>query len=81
MSRPVEGGVREAAHHASLVALVVNPILRSMRGLGVAPFWEDQLMSSEVPIEIEDKQTAASIMRELVEHLQLWCPGSLVVRR
>ena len=52
-----------------------------MRGLGLAPFWEDQLMSSEVPIEIEDKQTAASIMRELVEHLQLWCPGSLVVRR
>ena len=27
-------------------------------------------MSSEVPIEIEDKQTAVSIMRELVEHLQ-----------
>ena len=41
-----------------------------MRGLGLAPFWEDQLMSSEVPIEIEDKPTAVSIMRELVEHLQ-----------
>jgi len=27
-------------------------------------------MSSEVPIEIEDKPTAVSIMRELVEHLQ-----------
>ena len=27
-------------------------------------------MSSDVPIEIEDKQTAVSIMRELVEHLQ-----------
>ena len=83
MSRPVEGGVREAAHHASLVALVVNLILREAFDArsGIAPFWEDQLMSSEVPIEIEDKQTAASIMRELVEHLQLWCPGSLVVRR
>ena len=41
-----------------------------MRGLGLAPFWEDQLMSSEVPIEIEDKQTAVSVMRELVEKLQ-----------
>ena len=27
-------------------------------------------MSSEVPIEIEDKPTAVTIMRELVEHLQ-----------
>jgi len=27
-------------------------------------------MSSEVPIEIKDKPTAVSIMRELVEHLQ-----------
>jgi hypothetical protein len=27
-------------------------------------------MSSDVPIEIEDKPTAVSIMRELVEHLQ-----------
>ena len=27
-------------------------------------------MSDEVPIEIEDKPTAVSIMRELVEHLQ-----------
>jgi hypothetical protein len=27
-------------------------------------------MSSEVPIEIEDKPTAVSIMRELVERLQ-----------
>jgi hypothetical protein len=27
-------------------------------------------MSSEVPIEIEDKPTAVNIMRELVEHLQ-----------
>jgi hypothetical protein len=27
-------------------------------------------MSSEVPIEIEDKQTAVSVMRELVDHLQ-----------
>ena len=27
-------------------------------------------MGSEVPIEIEDKPTAVSIMRELVEHLQ-----------
>ena len=27
-------------------------------------------MSSEVPIEIEDKQTAVSVMRELVEKLQ-----------
>jgi hypothetical protein len=27
-------------------------------------------MSSEVPIEIEDKPTAVAIMRELVEHLQ-----------
>jgi hypothetical protein len=27
-------------------------------------------MSSEVPIEIEDKPTSVSIMRELVEHLQ-----------
>ena len=37
---------------------------------GLAPLWEDQLMSSEVPIEIKDKQTAVSVMRELVEHLQ-----------
>jgi hypothetical protein len=27
-------------------------------------------MGSEVPIEIEDKPTAVSIMRELAEHLQ-----------
>jgi hypothetical protein len=27
-------------------------------------------MGSEVPIEIDDKPTAVSIMRELVEHLQ-----------
>jgi len=27
-------------------------------------------MSGEVPIEIEDKPTAISIIRELVEHLQ-----------
>ena len=27
-------------------------------------------MSGEVPIEIEDKPSAVSIMRELVEHLQ-----------
>ena len=27
-------------------------------------------MSSEVPIELEDKPTAVTIMRELVEHLQ-----------
>jgi hypothetical protein len=27
-------------------------------------------MSGEVPIEIEDKPTSVSIMRELVEHLQ-----------
>jgi hypothetical protein len=27
-------------------------------------------MSSEVPVEIEDKPTAVDIMRELVEHLQ-----------
>jgi len=27
-------------------------------------------MSSEVPIEIDDKPTVVSIMRELVEHLQ-----------
>jgi hypothetical protein len=27
-------------------------------------------MSSKVPIEIEDKPTAVTIMRELVEHLQ-----------
>jgi hypothetical protein len=27
-------------------------------------------MSGEIPIEIEDKPTAVSIMRELVEHLQ-----------
>src|SRR5215469_215391 len=46
------------------------PSKQAMRGLGLAPFWEDQLMSSEVPIEIEDKQTAVSIMREPVEHLQ-----------
>ena len=39
-------------------------------GPGLAPIWEDQRMSSEVPIEIEDKPTAVSIMRELVEHLQ-----------
>jgi hypothetical protein len=43
---------------------------RLMRRLGLAPFWENQLMSGEVPIEIEDKPTAVSIMRELVEHLQ-----------
>jgi hypothetical protein len=28
------------------------------------------MMGSEVPIEIEDKPTSVSIMRELVEHLQ-----------
>jgi hypothetical protein len=54
------------------MTLVVNLSYtrRLMRGLGLAPFWEDQLMSSEVPIEIEDKPTAVSPMRELVEHLQ-----------
>jgi hypothetical protein len=36
----------------------------------IVPFWEDQLMSSEVPIEIEDRPTAVTILRELVEHLQ-----------
>jgi hypothetical protein len=41
-----------------------------LRGLGLALFWEDQVMSSEVPIEIEDKPTPVTIMRELVEHLQ-----------
>jgi hypothetical protein len=41
-----------------------------MRGMRLAPFWEDQLMSGEVPIEIEDKPTSVTIMRELVEHLQ-----------
>ena len=41
-----------------------------MRGMRLAPFWEDQLMSGEVPIEIEDKPTAVSVMRELVEKLQ-----------
>ena len=78
MSRPVEGGVREATHHASLVALVVNLILREAFDArsGIGPFWEDQLMSSEVPIEIEDKQTAVSIMRELVEHLQDTMPAT-----
>jgi hypothetical protein len=42
---------------------------RLMRGLG-SRLCEDQRMSGEVPIEIEDKPTAVSIMRELVEHLQ-----------
>jgi hypothetical protein len=37
---------------------------------GLAPFWENQQMSGKVPIEIEDKPTAVSIMRELVERLQ-----------
>ena len=41
-----------------------------MRRLGLAPFWENRHMSGEVPIEIEDKPTAISIMRELVERLQ-----------
>jgi hypothetical protein len=47
-----------------------------MRRLGLAAwdrypvFWEDQRMSGEVPIEIEDKPTAISIMRELVKRLQ-----------
>jgi hypothetical protein len=70
--RSVEGGVREATHHASFVALAVNLYFsrRSMRGLGLALFWEDQVMSSEVPIEIQDKPTAVEIMHELVEHLQ-----------
>ena len=36
----------------------------------IGPFWENNFMSSEVPIEIEDKATAVTIMRELVEHLQ-----------
>ena len=36
---------------------------------GIGPFWEEQRMSGEVP-EIEDKPTAVSIMRELVEYLQ-----------
>jgi hypothetical protein len=40
-----------------------------MRRLGLAPLWEDQRMSGEVPIEIADKPTAVSIM-DLVEHLQ-----------
>jgi transcriptional regulator with AAA-type ATPase domain len=39
-------------------------------GLGLAPFCEDQHISGEVPIEIEDKPTAVSIMREFVERLQ-----------
>jgi hypothetical protein len=35
MPRPVEGGVREATHHASLEALVVNLILReALSGIG-----------------------------------------------
>ena len=33
-------------------------------------FGRINFMSSEVPIEIEDKPTAVTIMRELVEHLQ-----------
>jgi hypothetical protein len=41
-----------------------------VEGSVISPFWENQLMSGEVPIEIEDKPTAVSIMRELVEHLQ-----------
>jgi hypothetical protein len=38
-------------------------------GIGLH-FGKRNIMSSEVPVEIEDKQTAVSIMRELVEHLQ-----------
>ena len=34
------------------------------------PRFGKQRMSGEVPIEIEDKPTADSIIRELVEHLQ-----------
>ena len=41
-----------------------------MLALGLAPFSENQLMSGEVPIEIENKPTAVTIMRELVERLQ-----------
>jgi hypothetical protein len=38
-------------------------------GIDAKVFCEDLLMSSEVPIEIEDKPTSVGIMRELVEHL------------
>ena len=42
-----------------------------MYGVAVWPFFgRNRRLSSEVPIEIEDKATAVSIMRELVEHLQ-----------
>jgi hypothetical protein len=37
---------------------------------GTGPFWEDQRVSGEAPIEIGDKPTSVTIMRELVEHLQ-----------
>src|SRR5215469_2036325 len=58
--------------NALVISRVVAPWKqrRSMRGLGLAPFWGDQLMSSEVPIEIDDKPTSVTVMRELVKHLQ-----------
>jgi hypothetical protein len=52
------------------MALCLVMLLTRRSGLGLAPFCEDQHMSGEVPIEIEDKPTAVSVMRELVEHLQ-----------
>ena len=33
-----------------------------MRGLGLAPFWEEQFMSGEVPIEIEDSEDGLRFM-------------------
>jgi hypothetical protein len=40
------------------------------RRSAAGPLLENQRMSSEIPIEIEYKPTAVSIMRELIEHLQ-----------
>src|SRR5215469_10215547 len=54
---------------ASFVALLINFIYTRRSILGLAPFGRIR-MRGEVPIEIEDKPTAVSIMRELVEHLQ-----------
>jgi hypothetical protein len=56
---------------ACFVALLVNLILwRGVTVSGWPRFGRNQRMSSEIPIEIEDKPTAISIMHELVEHLQ-----------
>jgi hypothetical protein len=68
----VKGGVREAAHRASFATPMVNLILHAAFSArsGIGPVLGGSTDEQRVPIEIEDKPTAVTIMRELVEQLQ-----------